>query len=404
MPEFVCKYSTSSGEIAERVVNSPNEDLLRENLEKRGCLVFSIRYKSGLASLIRKRKFTGRTITIQAFMIFNHELATLIHAGLPILSSFDILTDKMKNEMFRDVLKEIREQLKSGVALSDAFAAYPQYFPKIYSATLKAGERSGNLEDVIRRYISYVKIVAGIKKRISSALVYPAILMCLSIVVVLVILNFVIPRFTDFYRDFDMELPIYSRMIIGLSQFFRHFGPFLLIGAVVGFFALRKFIRSPKGALLIDRYRLKIPFLGEIWQKYSLSQLSRALGTLLAGGIPLVSALETASGAVGNRVIGAAVADSVQKIREGQSLATAFEETGVMSDLVVEMIKVGESTGSLQEMLVNISDYYDEEIENALGKILSLIEPIILITMGILIAAMLASIYIPIFQTIKAIH
>jgi type IV pilus assembly protein PilC len=312
--------------------------------------------------------------------------------------------EKMKNELFKDTLRDIREQVKSGVAMSDAFAAYPHLFPKIYAASLKAGERSGNLEDVIRRYISYVKIISGIKKRIGSALVYPAILACLSIALVFVLLHFVIPRFTDFYKDFDMELPIYSRVIIGASQVVKKFGIFILGGMIAGVVFLRRYARTARGSLYLDTVRLKIPLLGDIWLKYSLSQLTRALGTLLAGGIPLVSALETSAGAVGNRVISRAVAGTVRGVQEGQSLSSTLEKTGVMSDLVIEMVKVGESTGSLQDMLVNISDYYDEEIENSIGKVLALVEPVILVCMGVIIAGMLASIYIPIFQTIRAVR
>jgi type IV pilus assembly protein PilC len=404
MPEFVCKVGTASGEIVEKILSSPSEDALRQDLEKRGNLIFWVKPKGMLHSVLKTRKLPKTRISLQEFLIFNHEMATLIHAGLPILSCLDILMEKMKNELFKDTLRDIREQVKSGVAMSDAFAAYPHFFPKIYSASLKAGERSGNLEDVIRRYIGYVKIVSGIKKRIGSALVYPAILMCLSMAVVFVLLHFVIPRFTDFYKDFDMELPIYSRLIIGASQVVKKFGVFIIAGVIAGGFSLSRYAKTSRGSLYLDTIRLKVPFLGSIWLKYSLSQLTRALGTLLAGGIPLVSALETSAGAIGNRVVSQAVAGTVKGVQEGQSLSSTFEKTGVISDLVIEMVKVGESTGSLQEMLLNISDYYDEEIENGIGKVLSLVEPVILVCMGVIIAGMLASIYIPIFQTIQAVH
>jgi type IV pilus assembly protein PilC len=404
MPEFVCKYGTPSGEVVEKAVSSPNEQLLKDDFEKKGYLVFYVKPKSGLGALLSGKKMRSKRISLAEFMIFNHELATLIHAGLPILTSLDILVSRMKNELLRETLQDIREQVKSGVSLSDAFAGYPHLFPKMYSASLKAGERSGDLESVLRRYIGYVKIVSRIKKKIAGSLVYPAILMGLSVAVVIVLLHFVIPRFTEFYQDFEMELPVYSQLIIGASQVVQKFGIFVLLGAIAGAFALRKFLRTQKGSHVMDTIRLRIPFLGEIWEKYALSQLARALGTLLAGGIPLVSALETAAGAIGNRVVGQAAADSVQRIREGESLSSALERTGVATDLVIEMIRVGESTGSLQEMLLNISDYYDEEIENSINKVLALIEPIILVCMGIIIAGMLASIYIPIFQTIQAVH
>jgi len=307
------------------------------------------------------------------------------------------MLERQKNLRFREVLLDIRDQIKSGVALSDAFASYGDLFPPIYSTSLRAGERSGDLEGVLKRFLRYQKIIVNLRKKVVGALVYPAVLISLSAAMVFVMLTYVIPRFAEFYTGFGAELPLFTRVMIAFATGLRQNLLFVVIGMVLAAFLFRLWIRT-SGRVTWDRWKLKIPLAGGILHRFAIMQFTQSLGTLLSGGTPMVPAIEIGSQSVTNQDVSQKIFAIVQNVREGEPLWRSLEATEVVSDLAVEMIKVGESTGALTEVLANVSEFYDEEIEARLARIVAAIEPIILVFMGGVISVLLYAFYLPLFQ------
>jgi type IV pilus assembly protein PilC len=403
MAEFVARLGTGGGEILERTFVSENEEALRRDLNQKGYYVFSIQSKRRWLDVLQPFR-RGHRVSHREFAVFNHEFATLLKAGLPVLQGLDLLLERMESPVFRNVLREIRDQVKGGSALSDAFGACPQYFPALYAASLRAGERSGELEGVIRRYLVYTRVIEEVRRQVSQAVVYPVILLCFSGGVVWVLLTYAIPRFAEFYEHFGKELPWITRTLIDVSTFLNRHWPWVLAGMGAALAGASLWWQGEAGRHARDRWKLRVPFLGRIWQKFAVSQLTRALATLLRGGIPLVSALGVAADSVGNRVVGSRARAVVQNVREGESLSSALEKTGVLPPMVIEMVKVGESTGALSEMLENVAGYYDEDIAHDLQRFLTVLEPLLLIFMGGVVATMLISMYLPLFQLQTIAH
>jgi type IV pilus assembly protein PilC len=395
--EFRCRLGTPGGEIIEGIYVADSESRLRRELEEKGLYVLSLQRRGALPGLAlggtRKRKI-GR----QEFLVFNQELATLLKAGMPLVQSLDILRQRVQNPTFKGVLDAVYDRVKSGTALSDAFAEHQAVFPPIYTASLMAGERSGNLDAVIRRYVSYEKIIGAVKSRTISALIYPAILVVMMIVLIGIIVIRVVPAFSGFYANFGRELPLSTQIIVGVSNVLVANMP-LILAAVFGGGALAiVWVRSPANRARLDHMMLTLPWAGETIRKFATSQLARTLGTLLGGGIPLVNALEIASGAMTNRYLASEIAEVTTRVREGQSFAAALLARNSFPDVAVKMVEVGESTGALQEMLNSLADFYDEEIETEVGRFITLIEPVVLVVMGIVIAAVVLALYMPLFE------
>jgi type IV pilus assembly protein PilC len=396
MPTFIFRVGTPDGQILERRVESMTLESATEELRKHGLHIFSSR-RSGLVpgSLLPRSR---TIISTERFLLFNQELAALIRAGLPILQSLDLMLERQRLPRFKQVLTEIRDKVQSGVALSDAFAAYGDAFPAIYSTSLRAGERSGDVESVLRRFLRYQKLLVALRKKVISALVYPAVLVALAGGMIFVMLTYVIPKFSEFYEGFDAELPLLTRTLIDVAFFVRTNTPLVLAALVVAYFLTRSWTRTAAGRRAIDALKLRIPFVGGVLGRVAIMQFTQSLGTLLGGGTPMVPSIEIASQSVTNRMVGTRLDGIVQKVREGQPLWKSLEETNVMSDLAVEMVKVGESTGALVEMLQNVSEFYDEEIEVSLSRAMSLIEPVILVILGMVVAVLLYAFYLPLFQ------
>jgi type IV pilus assembly protein PilC len=291
----------------------------------------------------------------------------------------------------------VREKISSGVALSDAFAAYGDTFPPIYSTSLRAGERSGDLEGVLRRFLRYQKMLLALRKRVIGALIYPVILIVLSAGMVAVMVTFVIPKFAEFFTGFGAELPFFTRIMIGFATTVRKNIVVVGLSFIVGSFLLHRWLTT-SGRLFWDRIKLHIPLAGGVMHRFAIMQFTQSLGTLLSGGTPMVPAIEIASQSVTNQLVSTKISSIVQNVREGEPLWRSLEATGVMSDLAVEMIKVGESTGALTEMLTNVSEFYDEEIEARLARMVAAIEPLILVFMGGVIAVLLLAFYLPLFR------
>ncbi len=395
--EFQCRLASNTGEIIEGVYAAESEARLRHELEEKGLFVLSLRPKGGIAGLPLQLPRRS-TVPMREFLVFNQELATLLRAGMPLVQSLDLLRRRVTSPVFRSVLDDVHERVRAGSALSDAFAAHGALFPSVYTASLVAGERSGSLDTVLRRFVEYTKIIATVKRKTISALIYPAILVTLALALVAIIVLRVVPAFSDFYASFGSELPLVTRIIVAVSNFVR--GQFLLLAigivAVVGLFLI--WIRQPGQQARFDRWMLRLPVVGEIAAKFATSQMARTLSTLLGGGLPLVNALDIAARSVGNQYMARELDVVSARVREGVSFSSALDARRVFPEVAVKMAEVGESTGALQEMLNTVADFYDEEISTNMERFVTLVEPILLVIMGIVIAGLLLALYMPLFQ------
>lgn len=398
--QFVCRVGTPDGRVVEELLTASDESSLRSELSKRGLHVFEVRRRGLSRNLAAGGGKRRKRIPIQEFVVFNQELAALLKAGLPLLQALDLMLERMANPHFRGVLTEIRDRVKSGEDLSDAFAAYGDLFPRLYPPTLKAGERSGELEQVIRRFLRYTKLVLDAQRRVVSALIYPAVLVCLSIAMIIVMAIFVVPKFQVFFENLDVELPLITRVVLAVSRFASHNWPILLVLVLGTAFSFRSWKRTEKGGLAVDRMRLRLPLLGGVLQRFSQAEFCRSLSTLLTGGIPLVPAFEIAVTSVGNMWVRRKLEPTIQMVREGKPFFTALETSAVFTDMSIDMVKVGEATGSLDDMLGSVADFLDEQIETRMQRILSLVEPMMLIFMGIMIAMILVAVYLPMFSVL----
>ena len=396
MPEYLVKLADERGHVTEQVENAHTEAEVRERFSQRGMYIHSVRARSLLTG--GKVNFGGRRrVRLQEFVIFNQQFYTLIHAGLPILTGLKLLTQRQKNPYFRSILEDVRERVQAGEPLSSAFTAQ-KVFPQIYTTTLLAGERSGNLEEVLTRYISYQRIALSLRKKLLSSLVYPALLVVAVTAMLIYLITFVVPQFGQLYEQMDAQLPSITVFMLNVGQIAQKY--FWLValafGAIIIFLA--RWRKTSAGAERIDQVRLKIPLLGDVWLKYQIAMFSRTLSTLLAGGLPLVSCLETAGGSMESRLIANALSEATVRVREGQPLASSLERTKVFPPMAVEMIEVGESTGALRQMLNSVAEFFEEDVQTTMAAAMSLIEPIILIGMAIIVGTVLVSLYMPVFS------
>jgi type IV pilus assembly protein PilC len=403
MAEFLIKMADERGHVLEQVENGVSEKDVRDRFAQKGFLVYSVKDRAGFLSLNPFQR--RRKIKNDEFIIFNQQLVTLIKAGLPILMALDLLRKRQRNPFFKSLLENVRERVKSGQLLSEAFEAQGQgSISRIYTTTLLAGERSGNLEEVLSRYIAYQRISATFRKKLTSSLWYPALLLVALTVMLSFLITYVVPKFAELYHQFDAELPYVTRLMLGigttLQGYFYIVFP-VIVGVVLVFLA---WLRSEQGGRVIDTVRFKLPLLGDIWMKYQVAMFSRTLSTLLAGGMPLVPSLETASSSINSRKISRNVEQAARHVREGGSLSVSLEDTRFFPELAVEMIEVGESTGALPTMLNSVAEFYEEDVQNALTAAMQLIEPVLLIIMASVVAFVLVSLYLPIFSLGAQIH
>jgi type IV pilus assembly protein PilC len=395
--EFRCRLASPNGEIVEGVYIADSEARLRHELEEKGLFVLSLQPKGAIAGVSLQLP-QRRGINTREFLVFNQELATLLKAGMPLVQSLDLLKRRVTSPSFRRVLDDVHEKVRSGSALSDAFDTHRDLFPSVYTASLLAGERSGNLDAMLRRYVEYTKVVATVKRKTVSALVYPVILISLALAMVTFIVLKVVPAFQDFYGTFGAELPLSTRIIVRVSELLRtHFLIVIgaLVGAVVAFFA---WVRRSGQQARFDRMLLRLPMLGQVARKFATSQMARTLATLLGGGLPLVNALDIAAKSVGNQFMAKQLGIVSGRVREGESFAAALEARHAFPEVAVKMAEVGESTGALQEMLNTVADFYDEEIATTMDRFVTLVEPVLLIVMGLIIAGLVLALYMPLFQ------
>ena len=391
MAEFVIKLADERGHVMEQVQTAATSEELRARFVHAGYHVFSIRARSGFAGLKRGK------VKLEPFLIFNQQFLTLIRAGLPILGSLEMLAKNQKNTHFASQLNDITNRVKTGEALSSAFEAQSG-FPVMYTTTLLAGERSGNLQEVLERYVSFQRISLTFRKKIVASLIYPAVLLTLVSGLMFFMFAFVVPEFAVLYDQMGSKLPAMTVDLLTFGKWVHQnlLWIFLvLFGTAFGFY---RFSITERGKDFIDGFRVRMPVFGKIWLKYQVALFARTLSTLLTGGFPLVPSLETAARSISSRRVSKAVVTSIGTVREGKSLAEALTETGIFPDLAAEMINVGEQTGALPQMLNSVAEFFEEDVSTALTAALTLIEPAILIIMGAVVLFILISLYLPIFS------
>jgi type IV pilus assembly protein PilC len=393
--EFDCKYAKPSGEIVSATVAGQTLEEVRHHLQEQGLLPISVRQKGwSLSPAKRDRQAQVKT---EDFIVFNQQFAALIKAGLPILRSLDLLKAQIKNPTLRRHISDVRERVHSGAMLSDAMRAQG-VFPTVYTASIFAGERSGDLVNVITRHIQYEKTFMSVRKRFLNSLIYPAFLVVLAVVMVGVILTYVIPKFSELYHDLNVELPVPTQILITVSTTLQSQLVIILPVLALSGFGLWIWSGTGGGRKWFDGVKLSLPILGNLWTMFSMAQLSRTLAMLLQGGTPLLSALEVTRDSSGNSVISSSIAYAIGQVREGKSLSDSLEKTGHFPSLSLEMMRVGEQTGSLPEMLNHVADFYDEDVNIKSTALLSYVEPAILLCVATFIAYILISLYLPIFS------
>lgn len=396
MPEFVCRIADDRGQIKNRVEVAGSEMELRDRLAQSGLHIFSIQPRASVAGLFSRGK-DSRKIKMGEFLVFNQQFITLMKAGLPILKVLELLGGHIAQPSMRASLKEIRDRVKGGALLSEAFSEQG-FYPEIYTTSLLAGEKSGNLEEVMQRYISYQRTAQTVKKKLLASLVYPALLVTMVVVLVTFLVTYVIPSFASLYSTMSQDLPPITIFLINFTGAIRN-SWILIVLAITGIaVGLWMWSGSEAGAQGVDRLKSKMPGIGAIWTKFQVAQFSRILATLLAGGIPLVQALETSRNSVGSALLRRTLELATQAVREGKSLHEGLAATGFFPGLAIEMIEVGESSGSLQAMLNGVADFFEEDVQTVLAGLLSLIEPAILLFMGTVVAFILIALYMPIFS------
>lgn len=396
MGEFVCRVADANGRVFSHVEAASSHDEARQKLADRGLYVYSVDARNTLVSsflgMRRERKIGGND-----FLVLNQQFNTLVKAGLPILRALDLLATRASAPKLRPILTQIRDRVREGKSLSEAVDE-AGVFSKVYSTAILAGEKSGNLSGVLEYYIAYQKVSTGVQKKLVAALVYPTLLIITASIIVTYLVTFVVPKFGLLYRDLGVELPTPTKILIAVTVDYRPYilgviGVLLLTG--IGVFL---WSRSEQGGVAFDRFKFRLPVLGSTLLKFQVAQFCRTLGTLLTGGTPLVAALSTASDSIASRLLRGTVTQATQMVREGESLHGSLSANRVMPDMALDMIEVGETSGALAPMLNSVAEFYEEEVTLKLGAMVSLIEPALLIVMGLLVAGILISLYLPIFS------
>jgi type IV pilus assembly protein PilC len=399
MPYYICRIAGEDGRIEVRSMLATTAEECRRTFEGEGRLVLSVRRDW---NRIGNLGFgLGRPVKERDIILFNQEFVAMIKAGYPILKSLESIAGRVKNVHLREILNEVAGEVRKGRALSEAFEPYEKLFTPVYTASLMAGEKGGNLPASIGRYILYAKMVTQTRSRIKSAMTYPTVLIVFALILMGILINFVIPRFSDFYQSFAAEMPAISRAVMavatGLSS--HWYIPAALLGAAV--VAVVRLRRRPDFRYQIDRFKLRVPFGRTVWRESGISLFSRTLGLLLEAGISLIAAIDIAIKAVPNAWIVRHMQEVPDRIRNGEGLSEALAQSGTFPPLALDMIRIGESSANLQGMLGDMADFYDERVRAKIETLVTLVEPVVIILMGLAVAAMLLAVYIPIFNIIR---
>jgi type IV pilus assembly protein PilC len=396
MAEFVCKVGDPTGKVFQQVETAQSEAEARQKLVDRGLYVFSIRSHIGIFSQVGKSR-RDRVVKGSDFLIFNQQFNTLVKAGLPILKALDLLAERAASPRLRPVLRDVRDRVREGAALSEAFEKSAS-FPKIYTTALLAGEKSGNLSGVLDDYIAYQRVTTGVRKKLLAVLIYPAILVVVGSIILTYLVTFVVPQFAQLYKEMNVQLPgptqFLTTLVVGYRYWVLAFVVALALAAAIAFL----WSRTEQGGMAMDRFKLRIPIVGDTWIKFQVAQFTRTLATLLRGGTPLVPALITSADSISSKLVAISVAQAAGHVREGESLSSSLAATGLMPSLALEMVEVGEASGALAPLLTSVATFYEEETSLRTAALIAVIEPLILVLMALVVAFVLLALYLPLFS------
>jgi type IV pilus assembly protein PilC len=396
MADFVCKVGDASGRVFQQVETAQSEDEARQKLSDRGYYVYDVRTQFNVLAQLSKAG-RDRKIRSDDFLIFNQQFNTLVRAGLPILRALDLLAERAAAARLRPILEDVRQRVRTGALLSEAMAAQGA-FPPVYITVIAAGERSGNLTGVLEQYISYLRVTTGFRSRLITALIYPAVLVLVAIIVVSYLATYALPKFAELYAQLNVPLPASTRFLLAIAVPLRNYFAIIAVLIVGGGIGLFLWTRSNRGALAIDRLKPRIPLFGDIWLKAQIAQFVRTLSTLLGGGTPLVPALRTSAAAISSKLVATSVQSASDRVKEGQSLHVSLAETRLIPGLALEMIEVGEASGALTAMLTSVAEFYEEDVDTQLTRSLSWIPIVILVLMAVVVGFILISLYLPMFS------
>jgi type IV pilus assembly protein PilC len=398
--EFVLKYADPRGEVHQQVAEAATEKDLRDRYQQQGFLIYSVKPRHAIAGMTGGGK---RKINLEKFLIFNQQFVTLVRAGLPILKALDLLSERLTDAKLAPHIKAVREEVKNGALLSDAFARQ-NVFPPIYVTSVLAGEKSGSLAEVLDRFIAYQRLALAVRKKLVMSLIYPSLLIVLVLGLMVFLVTFVVPRFAELYQSMDAKLPAATAVLIAVGTTARGYIVFGFVALIAAIVAFRFWAKTENGEQVVDRWRLRMPLVGEIWIKYQVAQFSRVMGTLLVGGIPLLQAMETSASSLGTRLLKTTLSNAGQMVKEGQSLSSSLAQTKIFPPLAIDMMEVGESTGALPQMLASVAEFYEDDVNTRMTASLSLIEPAIMIFMGMFVSFVLVALYLPIFSLADSLH
>jgi len=405
MADWVLKYADARGEIHQQVAQAPTEQEVRERFAQQGYLIYSIRPRRVARGLSAEVSLLGRRkkLNLEKFLIFNQQFVTLIRAGLPILKGLDLLADRLTDPKLGVHIKAVRDEVRKGTLLSEAFRMQG-VFPKIYVTSVMAGEKSGSLAEVLDRYITYQKLSLAVRKKILVSLLYPSVLIFLVLCLIVFLVTYVVPNFAQLYSSMSARLPTITQVLIAVGTTARSYVLVFFAALVGAIFLFTMWSKRESAREKLDAMKMRTPILGDIWLKYQVAQFSRVLSTLLTGGIPLVQGLETAADSLGTALLRRTLEKAGKMVREGQALSGSLTATGIFPPLAIDMIEVGESTGALPVMLTSVAEFYEDDVSTKMTAALSLIEPAIMIFMGIFVAFVLIALYMPIFSLADTIH
>jgi type IV pilus assembly protein PilC len=400
MPVYKWEGKTVKGVVKKGEMEAPNEAAIRIHLRQQNIIPTKVASKGKeiTISLPFKKKVKQRSIAV-----FTRQLATMIDAGLPLVQSLEILSSQQENKVFKNVIREIREDVEGGATFAGALKKHPSTFNELYTNLVVAGEEGGILDNILTRLANYIEKSEALKKKVKSALIYPATIVGVAIIVVMILMIFVIPVFETMFKSAGQSLPLPTLIVLTISKLIKKYIIILIPALILLIYVGKKYYQTQNGRAVIDRLLLRLPVFGPLLKKVAVARFSRTLGTLVSSGVPILDGLTIVSRTSGNRTIEAAILNARSSIREGETIAEPLNRSKIFPPMVIQMISVGESTGALDSMLSKIADFYEEEVDIAVGNLTSLLEPFLMIFLGVVIGGVVISMYLPIFQMASAV-
>jgi type IV pilus assembly protein PilC len=402
VPTYVWKGKTLAGEVQSGELTLGSQDEVLTQLRKKRIIATFVREKPKQVSLSLKLRGSSGVKT-KDLAVFTRQFATMINAGLPLVQCLDILSQQQENGAFKAVINNVMHDVESGATLAEALRRHPKVFDKLFTNMVEAGEAGGVLDDILLRLATYIEKAEALRRKVKSAMTYPLVVFTVAVGATVFMLLFIIPTFAKIFTEFGGDLPLPTKLVMGMSDFLRD-AWYLLIGAIIGLvIAYRRYVATEGGRRVMDRFKLRIPVLGEVLRKGSIARFTRTLGTLISSGVPILDGLEITAQTSGNKIIEDAILATRGSIREGETIAAPLKQAKVFPPMVVQMIGVGEETGALDDMLNKIAAFYDDEVNTAVDTMTSIIEPIMIVAMGLIVGGMVVAMYMPMFKLVSVV-